>query len=246
MSNIYNINIQDVKEVKNMEYFELVCTMILNEDIYYDGLNETLGKFINKAMTYDDDLKKLHGSTGYKFYVYDLLYPRESDKNYKKGRIYIFKIRSINDSILIKMKKTLPMVNGENMKILSVELKRYNKIHITEIYTVTPAVLTENNKYWAKGDSLELLETRIQANLEKKYQDYFKEELNVKESFIQGIEIKNNKPIGVKYKNTRIMGFKIKLLVKDDVISQKLATMALATGLLEKNSSNGMGFCVAK
>ena len=42
------------------------------------------------------------------------------------------------------------------------------------------------------------------------------------------------------------MGNKLTVLVNGDEASQKLAFMALGTGLLEKNSSNGMGFCIAK
>lgn len=229
-----------------MRYYELLCTVFLQKDIYYNEQNEAIGRFINKSMTLDEELKSLHESKGYKFYVYDTFFPREEDKVYKKGRIYIFKIRSIDRNLLIRVMKTLLGFADDCIKIISTELREYKKSFITELYTVTPTVLTVDNRFWVKGDSLELLERRIQDNLIKKYQVFFKEDLDIKESFIQGIELKNQKTIAINYKNIKLMGNKFRIFVKEDELSQKLATMALATGLLEKNSSNGMGFCIAK
>ena len=135
---------------------------------------------------------------------------------------------------------------SKDFRIVSTELKTFNQFFINELYTVTPAVLTVDNRFWVKGDSMELLQRRIVENLLKKYKDYYQKEIEVEESFIQGIELKNHKPIGLKYKNMRLIGNKLTVLVNGDEDSQKLAFMALGTGLLEKNSSNGMGFCIAK
>src|SRR5699024_10866083 len=93
-------------------------------------------------------------------------------------------------------------------KVIAIDLKIQTQMYINELYTVTPAVLTINNRFWVKGDSIKLLERRIQENLIKKYKDYYGRSLNVNDSFIQGIEIKNRKPIGYKYKNIRLMGNK--------------------------------------
>jgi CRISPR-associated endoribonuclease Cas6 len=232
--------------VRILKYYELTCTTYLLKDIYFDDLNESLGRYINKSMILDDGLKKIHGSKGYKYYVYDNLFPRESDKVYKKGRVYIFVIRSIDKSLLGKMARVLPLVKDSSLKVISLELKEFVPNHISQLYTVTPAILTVDNRFWVKGDSIELLERRIQDNLCKKYHDYYNGRLEVEGNFIRGIEIKNDKTIGINYKNIRLMGNKFKILVKEDETSQKLATMALATGLLEKNSSNGMGFCISK
>lgn len=229
-----------------MEYYELINTAYLLNDIYFDEVNEKEGKFINSSMLLDKELANIHKSEGYKYYVYDSLYPRESDKIYKKGRVYVFKIRSIDKDLITKIRKMITKTKSEDFKIVSTELKTYNQFFINELYTVTPAVLTVDNRFWVKGDSIELLQRRIVENLIKKYKDYYEKEIEVKESFIQGIELKNRKPIGLRYKNIRLMGNKLTVLVNDDEASQKLAFMALGTGLLEKNSSNGMGFCIAK
>ncbi|WP_132995963.1 CRISPR-associated endoribonuclease Cas6 [Sporanaerobacter acetigenes] len=230
----------------NAKYYELINTAYLLNDIYFDEVNEKTGKFINSSMLLDDELANIHESRGYKYYVYDSLYPRESDKIYKKGRVYVFKIRSIDKDLITKIRKTITKTKSEYFQVVSTELKAYDQFFINELYTVTPVVLTVDNRFWVKRDSMELLERRIVENLIKKYKDYYEEEIEVEESFIQGIEIKNYKTIGTKYKDIRLMGNKLTILVKEDEISQKLAFMALGTGLLEKNSSNGMGFCIAK
>ncbi len=89
-----------------------------------------------------------------------------------------------------------------------------------------------------------LLKERIQANLEKKYSAYYGQKIAVEQNFIQYMEFVRDKPIALKYKKTTLIGNKFNLVINDDETSQKLAFVALATGLLEKNSSNGMGFCM--
>lgn len=197
-------------------------------------------------MSLDSELLKLHQDIGYKFYVYDSFYPREQDKIYKKGRVYVFKIRSIDKNLLSKIRKVITKVAPVYFQIISTELKTYSQTFINELYTVTPAVLTVDSKFWVKGNSIELLDRRINDNLIKKYQDYYGEVIKIEESFIQAINFKNWKPIGLRYKNIRLIGNKFSVLVKEDELSQKLAFMALGVGLLEKNSSNGMGFCIAR
>jgi CRISPR-associated endoribonuclease Cas6 len=229
-----------------MQYFELNCTAYLIKDMYFDEANEIIGKHIANGMSLDKDLLDIHQGKGYKFYVYDSLFPREEDKVYKKGRIYVFKIRSIDKTLISKIAKVITKVTPIYFQIISTELKTYNQFFINELYTVTPAVLTVDNRFWTRGDSIELLTRRIEDNLIKKYQDYYEETLELSENFIQGIEFKNYKPIGLKYKNIRLIGNKFSILVSEDEISQKLAFTALGTGLLEKNSSNGMGFCIAR
>lgn len=227
-------------------YYEIICTIYLLKNIYFDEANEKIGRFINSSMLLDDELAKTHGKKGYKYYVYDSPYPREKDKTYKKGRVYVFKVRSIDKELLSKIRRTLTKTRCEDFQVISIELKSYKQFFVNELYTVTPAVLTVDNRFWIKGDSIKLLERRIQDNLIKKYQDYYGKTIETEESFIQGIKLRNHKPIGLKYKNIRLMGNKMSILVKEDELSQKLAFMALGTGLLEKNSSNGMGFCIAR
>lgn len=229
-----------------LKYYELNCTAYLLKNIYFDEANKKIGAHINNGMSLDNELLTIHRDKGYKFYVYDSLYPRETDKTYRKGRIYVFKIRSIDKELISRIRKVITRAKSNEFHILSTELKVREQYFINELYTVTPAVLTIDNKFWVKGDSMKLLERRIQDNLIKKYQDYYRKIIKTEESFIQGIQLKNYKPIGLKYKDIRLMGSKMSILVKEDQVSQDLAFIALGTGLLEKNSSNGMGFCIGR
>ena len=47
--------------------------------------------------------------------------------------------------------------------------------------------------------------------------------------------------ISVNYKNIKLLGDKLQLNIADDKLSQKIAYMALGTGLGE-NNSRGLGF----
>jgi len=100
------------------------------------------------------------------------------------------------------------------------------------------------NIYWVPGDDLKILIERMNSNLFKKYKDYFGTSLNEEQLFFEKIKIMNKKPIVYKYKNTNLFGNKFKIAINNDEISQKLAFMTLGVGLLEKNSTIGMGFCI--
>ena len=49
--------------------------------------------------------------------------------------------------------------------------------------------------------------------------------------------------MAVKYKNIKFIGNKFKVWVNEDEKSQKLALIAMACGLGEKNTIVGTGFC---
>lgn len=229
-----------------MEFFEITTTILLQENIIFTECNEKIGNLINAAMHFDAELAEKHRQKGYKNYVFCSLYPTESDKLYKAGRIYIFRIRSLEWDFIIKMKEFLPEVKNSSVKVLASEVKTCKQRHISELYTITPAVATVDNRNWVEGDDFLLLQERIQMNLEKKYKAFFQGELKLAQSFIQHIELVNQKPMRIKYKNTSFMGNKFRIYVSQDSESQDLAFVALATGILEKNSSCGCGFCSAR
>jgi CRISPR-associated endoribonuclease Cas6 len=197
-------------------------------------------------MHLDAELAEKHNQKGYKFYTFNNLYPTEEDKLYKAGRIYVFRIRSLERDFIVKMKQLLPEVKNSSFRVLASEVKIFNQRHISELYTITPAVATINNRNWVAGDDFLLLQERIQMNLEKKYKAFFQEKLQPTQSLIQHIEMVNQKPMKIKYKNTSLIGNKFKIHINEDQVSQSLAFVALATGILEKNSSCGCGFCSAR
>lgn len=229
-----------------MEYHELTITGCLLQDVYFTEANALIAQTINKSLYMDNELAEKHAKNEYKNYCFNSLYPLENDKTYKRGRIYIFRIRSLEESFAVKLKFLLPKVQSDFIKLIAIEQKTIKKKHIVELYTVTPALVTVDNKHWLPQDDFILLQERFQMNLEKKYKTYFGEALIIKQSFIQHIEILNHKPMSFSYKNTKLLGNKFRIIPNDDVISQNLAFIAEATGIGEKSSSAGLGYCNAQ
>ncbi|MBA7533804.1 hypothetical protein ES705_26049 [subsurface metagenome] len=228
-----------------MHYFELTTTAYLLKNVAFNEVNEKIAQLINKAMLNEEKLAIKHKENKFKNYVFDSLYPREKDKIYKAGKIYVFRIRSLEEDFISKIKQLLHDTTTDYFKVISGEIKKQEQRPIRELYTVTPALATVGkNIYWIPGNDIKLLIERMNSNLFKKYRDYFGTPLSEEQLFFEKIKIMNKKPIVYKYKNTNLFGNKFKIAINDDEISQKLAFMTLAVGLLEKNSTIGMGFCI--
>ena len=228
-----------------MHYFELTTTAYLLKNVVFNEVNEKIAQLINKAMVRDEKLAIKHKENKFKNYVFDSLYPREKDKIYKAGKIYVFRIRSLEEDFITKIKQLFPNTTTDFFKVIAGEIKKQEQRPIKEIYTVTPALATiGKNIYWIPGNDIKLLIERMNSNLFKKYKDYFGALLSEEQLFFEKIKIMNKKPIVYKYKNTNLFGNKFKIAINDDETSQKLAFMTLGVGLLEKNSTIGMGFCI--
>ncbi len=219
-----------------MNYHELVVTIQLKKDITNDETYNFLNSLINNAMLYDEQLRDKHKKNEYKFYTYSSLNPIEKDRIYKKDRIYIFNIRSIDKIFLTKLKRVLPLAEVE-AKIIATEIKSYSQKFITKLATLSPVVATmPENRYWRKESGLEELTTRICKNAIRKYNQYFNEQIPEETIFIQSIAQTNFKPIKIPYKQGNLIGNKFEIGVKEDKLSQDLAFFMKATGALEKNT----------
>jgi CRISPR-associated endoribonuclease Cas6 len=230
-----------------MKFYELVVTAMLTEDILYNKSYEKLSQLINLAMYQDEQLKQRHLLyKTYKFYNFSSLYPTEKDKIYKKGKVYIFTIRSADEYFANTIKKCLKIAsnNGSIVTVAS-ELIEKKSQFISELRSVTPAVITNGrDNHWKPGEDFNVLQDNINKNAKYKYEKFFDKEIGIAGSFFYGIEVLNNSPIFVSYKTGCLIGNKFKLLINPDELSQELATMCLSSGLGIKNSI-GMGFCHA-
>ena len=141
------------------------------------------------------------------------------------------------------------------------EKKDIKQYFIKELYSATPVIVSDRRDsqgkqlFWSlyyNGD-ISSLQKRLQNNLEKKLKQFYKEEVNDSNSFIQEIELKNEKPQSIYFKTTknskekivRLIGNKLRIVPNKDEISQKLAFLSLAVGLGEKSSLGG-GFCFGR
>ena len=236
-----------------MRYYELRCVAYLKRDISFKDSFEVISKYISFSMAQDESLKQLHNKKGYKHYTFASFYPTSKDKIYKRGDTKTFVIRSLDESFVDRLIQNLKAnVNNPNFIVVEANKRVIKQFFISELYSLTPVVTTTSDGlFWTMqkdGDILKLPKL-LHDNLEKKYKDFYNQDLKPIQNFIQLLEIKNQKPQTIwtnkNGKNFRFFGNKFKIVPHEDEVSQKLAFLALGAGLGEKNSFGG-GFCLAK
>ncbi|TCS94955.1 CRISPR-associated endoribonuclease Cas6 [Hazenella coriacea] len=227
-----------------MKYYELVVTALIKDDILIKGVQESIGRYLNESMLLDEELKSLHEKRTLKNYVFSGFYPIEKTKIYKAGNIYVLRVRSLQQSFLKKLERCMKMNKLGRMHVIAVEHKTYVNKMIDSVYTVNPVIVTVNNRPWMQDDDVDLFMRRLEDNAEKKLKALLHEEVN-HYHFIEGIEFTNLNPVPTSYKGITLLGHKVRVKVKSDKDSQKLAHVILGAGLGEKGSSIGSGFCLA-
>ena len=233
-----------------MKYFELRCKAFLKKEIAFESSFELLSKYISFSM-YKEGEGEVHQKEGFKYYVFGGLLPIEPEKVYKQGNLYSFTIRSLDETLINTLSTTLRQnINNENLLVVEAHKKAISEFFITELYSATPVIVSiSNGKYWTMNESgdIMLLQKQLHDNLAKKYQRFFNEAVHVNQNFIQLIEIKNKVPQNILItkdgKSIRFFGNKFRIVPNEDEMSQKLAFVALACGVGEKNSYGG-GFCL--
>ena len=233
-----------------MRYFELKCKAFVKKDMAFQTSFEALSKYISFSM-YQEGEGEVHQKEGFKYYVFGGLLPIETEKVYQQGNLYSFTIRSLDETLIDTLKTTLRQnINNENLQVVEAHKKTISQFFITELYSATPVIVSiSNGKYWTMNESGDIvqLQKQLHENAEKKYQSFFGESLHVTQNFIQLIEIKNKVPQNIlitkEGKSIRFFGNKFRIVPNEDDVSQKLAFVALACGLGEKNSY-GAGFCL--
>lgn len=226
-----------------MDISELIVTVMLKEDIPFQQSQEVIGNFLNASMLHDADLKEFHGESDIKGYVYNSFYPLEfKTKTYKANQVYVFRVRSLNKIFLEKMNRCIRKQKKGPFEVIAIEKRTYANKIIQGLYSVTPVVVTVDNQPWLQTDDVDLFIQRLEQNAEKKLKTLLGEEVGHYD-FIESIEFSNHKPIGTSYKGIKLLGHKVKVEVKKDEDSQKLAHVVLGAGIGEKNSALGLGFC---
>ncbi len=239
-----------------MKFYQIFCEVYLKKDIHFLDSFDILSKFISFSLCQNEDYEKLHNENKFKNYCFSTISPPQKDKIYKKGNIYSFILRSLDkgfiEDLSIKLREN---INNPYLQVLKTEFKTMNQFFINELYSIPPCIVTSEVRegrpvYWTvekDGDILKLAK-QLQDNLEKKYKSFYGEELKSKQNFIQLLEIKNQKPQSIffmkeikdnKKIKLRLFGNKFQIVVNEDKVSQKLAFMALACGIGEKNSLGG-------
>lgn len=229
-------------------YEELRITLLLKQSSHHLDIQEHIGHWLHQAQLSDDGFKQTHYDRDYKHLAFSSLYPIEKDGVYRQGRVYILTLRSPLRDTINRMRSCLQQCR-ENayFQLISSEQRSKRLAHITEMISITPVIVTIAHKPWLQENSVELLLQQLHANAEKKLRSLDPHaEGQAVQSFIQGIRIENRKPIALRYKDRKLLGNKLRLFIHDDPFSQKLAQIVLGSGVGEKSSSIGAGFCLAK
>ncbi|MDR1007833.1 MAG: hypothetical protein LBL65_04615 [Campylobacteraceae bacterium] len=214
----------------------LKCWFVLNESIHYELAYESIKYFIVNAFRYAGEEQK-------KRLCYNLFYPQEENKIYKRGKTYNITIRSVES--LKNIFEHVKGKNGLNIKLTGYEETEIKQTHINMLYNITPTVVTmQNQRFWTKEDDRDFLLDALHLNLERKYNEI--NNTNVRgENFIKGLTVTNRKLIKIIQANMSATfayyGNKFEIYVNNDQYSQDLAYLALGLGLGEKNAQ-GCGF----
>lgn len=225
-----------------MDVYQIRIKLFLLQNIPADRVQEKVTIFIDTGFARRAELLRSHKENQFKRYCYDSFYPVEKDKVYKEGHIYTITVRTIDWELADFFNETYGDHATREMKGLVTEMRILPKKMIEYLYTLTPAILKDHQYgYWRTHMSLEKFEERLKNNLIKKWNYFTCDRIREDFPLYTCLEFLNTRPISVKYKQIHLLGDKIRLQIADDELSQKLAYLALGTGLLELNA-RGYGF----
>lgn len=238
-----------------MKLFELTCVAYIKKDMEFAKSFEAISKYISFSLV-KGGLEESHKREGFKYYAFSGFRPKKGETNtkvYKKGDSYEFSIRSLDTKLIDTLLHALrENINNSDFLVIQTTKKTIKQFFISELYSATPVIVSlDGKKFWTMQESGDImqLQKQLQDNLEKKYQSFYGEKLQSTQNFIQLLEIKNQKPQNIiihkNDKKVTFFGNKFRIVPNEDEVSQKLAFVALACGLGEKNSYGG-GFMLGK
>jgi len=224
----------------NIQIYQIDCKVYMTRNTPLTHILEEISNFIDTGLGKNEKMLEFHEKRGYKNYSHSGFKELETDKIYKKGRVYSFSIRCIDKFLKDYFVKVLPDTGNSTMKGLETTVKLIPEIYIEKIYTLTPALLKLEEGYWKNQIDLLTYEKRIVENSVKKAKSVLGD---FDEDFMlfSGIKMLNHKPIASRYKNISLLGDKFELSIAENEKAQQITYILLATGILEGNP-RGYGF----
>lgn len=223
-----------------MKFYQLKIDTFLKAKIHFQDSPQAISKLIATNLIKNGNLE--HFGTGVKGYVFSNLGVATDGYFRDYGSFYL---RSFKEEIIFAMLKSIGF-EDKIFKIDNISIREINFSKTKAFITQNPAIITtREERFWTMQESKGLSELidALHNNLEKKYKTIFGKDLNNCANFIKTIQIKNQKPLTYRYKNIKLFANKFFIEPKDDELSQKLAFVALALGIGEKNATVGAGFC---
>lgn len=225
-----------------MYVYQIRIKLFMLKDITAEKIQEKLTLFFDTGFAVNEELLQAHRENRFKYYCFDLPFKIEKDKVYRQGNIYTVTVRTIDPKLAKYFYEVCVNHYTKDCKGLVAEIRILPQKRIECLYTLTPVILKDAQKgYWRKHMRLEEFEERLKGNLMKKWKCFTGEEVDENFQLYTFLEFLNHKPISVHYKKIILLGDKIRLQIADNEMAQKIAYMALGTGILE-NNSRGAGF----
>ena len=224
-----------------MNVFQIKLKVFILQDISIEDSQSTISSFIDSTLIKSQKLLEYHESNKFKGYCFDAPYPLEEDKIYKRNNIYTITIRTIEKDLAEFFTNKLANEFDDKIKGLTSEIRILPKKHIEKLYSITPAIMKNEDGYWKNKIKIDEFERRLKENLIKKYNSAMDTKIEENFQLYTTIEFKNKKPISTNYKNIKLLGDKISLNIAENENAQKIAYMSLGTGIFEMNA-RGYGF----
>lgn len=226
----------------DMQVYEGRLKVFLLKDISINSVQEKISALIDKALVQNEKMAAFHQKISYKNYCFSGFCPVESERVYRQDKIYTIQIRTIDENLMNYFKEHLINAYTEEMKSLTMTVRRIKKIPISRIYTLTPVIQKFDGGYWKEIVTLDEFERRLKENLIKKYNNFTGEKCDEDFDLYTHLQFDNKGPISCPYKGITLLGDKITLQLAQNPMAQELAYMALGCGLGE-NNARGNGFC---
>lgn len=224
-----------------MVVYEYRSRIRLRQDVDYKNVQQVYAYFIDSALAKEKQYLEFHNRNEYKYYVFDMPWPMQKNETYKKNHIYTVRIRTVKKDLAEYFSGKLPFHETKEIQGVGGELRIIPKKIIKTLYSITPVVEKTDKGYWRGNLTLEEYEQRLKVNLIKKYKRLTGEDLQEDFSLYDVIRFNNQKPIKLPYKSISLLGDKLNLEIATNETAQKLAYLAIGTGLGELGS-RGMGF----
>lgn len=224
-----------------MKIHELQVKIYVLVDTNRKLVLEQLGKLIDTCLMQDEDMQKVHKKIGYKYYTFSEPMPLERSGIYKKGNIYTFIVRTVDEQLARYFKLYLANQYNAIFKFLTIEGRLLKNRPIERLYSLTPVILKFDTGYWKDKYPEEIFEKRIRENLIKKYNALHATKLEEDFELFTYLKFDNIKPVAFYYKDIILLGDKITLQLSSDSVAQELGLLAIGSGLGEMNS-RGAGF----
>ena len=221
--------------------FKISYKIFLLNEVKQEEALIKIASCIDRTLLKDEKWSKLHMENCFKPYCFSAFYPLAQNGKYKKNQVYQITIRTVNLELAQYLIQNLPKYDDNVMKGLICEGNILRRSYISALYSLTPVIVKgKNGKYWRDDMTFLEFEEQLRVNLIKKYRTFWGEESINESLFTDYIEIKNRVPIKIPYKNIYLLGDKLYMRISEHPDAQKLAYLALGTGLGNMNT-RGMG-----